>query len=77
MMTVAVVGGLVFMLGVGAWYAIRVGRKLNEADRFDSYKKTAKNINEFNRNEDQNKAKDSKGDGGIDRIVSPWLRRRK
>ena len=49
MMTVAVVGGLVFMLGIGAWYAIRVGRKLNEADRFDSYKKTAKDINEFNR----------------------------
>ena len=42
MMTLAVVSGLIFMLGIGAWYAIRVGRKLNEADRFDSYKETAK-----------------------------------
>jgi len=77
MMTLAVVGGLVFMLGIGAWYAIRVGRKLNEADRFDSYKKTAKNINEFNRTEDEKKTKDSKGSGGINRIISPWLRGRK
>jgi len=75
MMTVAVISGLIFMLGLGTWYAIRVGRKLNEADRFDSYKKTAKDINEFNRNEDEDKAK---GDSGtVNRVMAPWLRERK
>jgi len=75
MMTVAVISGLIFMLGLGTWYAIRVGRKLNEADRFDSYKKTAKDINEFNRKEDEDKAK---GDSGtVNRVMAPWLRERK
>ena len=77
MMTLAVVSGLIFMLGIGAWYAIRVGRKLNEADRFDSYKKTAKDINEFNRKEDEAKAKASKASTPINRVMAPWLRGRK
>lgn len=77
MMTLAVVSGLIFMLGIGAWYAIRVGRKLNEADRFDSYKETAKDINEFNRKEDEDKAKASKGNGTVNRVLAPWLRGRK
>ena len=77
MMTLAVVSGLICMLGIGAWYAIRVGRKLNEADRFDSYKKTAKDINEFNRKEDEAKAKASKGGGVVNRVMAPWLRGRK
>jgi len=74
MMTVAVISGLIFMLGVGTWYAIRVGRKLNEADRFDSYKKTAKDINEFNRKEDKAKAGDSDANNSV---MAPWLRERK
>ena len=76
-MTVAVVSGLICMLGIGAWYAIRVGRKLNEADRFDSYKKTANDINEFNRKEDEAKAKTANGGGVINRVMAPWLRGRK
>jgi hypothetical protein len=74
MMTVAVVSGLVFMLGIGTWYAIRVGRKLNEADRFDSYKKTARKINEHNRKENKAKAKDSNTNNSV---MAPWLRGRK
>ena len=77
MMTLAVVSGLIFMLGIGAWYAIRGGRKLNEAARFDSYKKTAKDINEYNKKEDEDKAKASKGDGVVNRVMAPWLRGRK
>ena len=73
MMTLAVVSGLIFMLGIGAWYAIRVGRKLNEADRFEDYKETSKKINTFNKNEDEALEKHSSSGG----ITSPWLRKRK
>lgn len=76
MMTVAVISGLIFMLGIGTWYAIRVGRKLQEADRFDSYKKTAKDINEFNAKEDVERQK-AENSSGSNSITSPWLRRRK
>lgn len=75
-MTVAVISGLIFMLGIGTWYAIRVGRKLQEADRFDSYKKTAKDINEFNAKEDVERQK-AENSSGSNSITSPWLRRRK
>ena len=75
-MTLGVVTSLILMLGLGAWYSIRVGRKLQEADRFDSYKKTAKDINEFNAKEDTEKAKVAANVSG-DPIISPWLRRRK
>ena len=64
------------MLGIGTWYAIRVGRKLQEADRFDSYKKTAKDINEFNAKEDVESQK-AENSSGSNSITSPWLRRRK
>lgn len=73
MMTVAVISGLIFMLGIGTWYAVRVGRKLNEAERFDSYKKTARDINEFNRKENEAKAKSNANDS----VMAPWLRGRK
>ena len=73
MMTLAVVSGLIFMLGIGAWYAIRVGRKLNEADRFEDYKETSNKINTFNKNEDEAREKHINTGG----ITSPWLRKRK
>ena len=78
MMILSIVSGLIFMLGVGTWYALRVGRKLNKADQFDSYKKTAGDINEFNRKEEEKLNEKSKVTGSkLDRIVSPWLRGRK
>jgi len=76
-MTLAVVSGLIFMLGFGAWYAIRIGRKLNEADQFEEHKEVSNDINEFIRKEDEDKAKVASRNNGINRIVSPWLRGRK
>ena len=74
-MTLSMILGLISILGLGAWYMMRVGRKLQEADRFDSYKKTAKDINEFNAKEDAER-QNAKSNNNGNPITSPWLRKR-
>ena len=73
MMTVATISGLILMLGIGFWWAVRIGKKMNEADRFEDYKETSNKINTFNKNEDEALEKHSSSGG----ITSPWLRKRK
>jgi hypothetical protein len=74
-MTTAII--LIVMLGGGAVWLYRLGRKSSNADRLESTHEVLGNINEFNRKEDESEAKWS-GDGSrMDRIISPWLRQRR
>ena len=53
-MTTAII--LIVMLGGGAVWLYRLGRKSSNADRLESTHEVLGNINEFNRKEDESKA---------------------
>ena len=67
------VTGLLAMLGLGFWYAIRVGQKMQNLKHMEKGQESVKNINEFNRKTDEETDKRIASGG----ITSPWLRKRK
>ena len=74
-MTTAII--LIVMLGGGAIWLYRLGRKSSNADRLESTHEVLGNINEFNRKEDESEAEGSGDISRMDRIISPWLRQRR
>jgi|TARA_Y100000758_G_scaffold228495_1_gene165670 hypothetical protein len=65
--------GLIAMLGLAFWYAVRVGQKMQNLRHMEKGQEAAKNINEFNRKADEETDKHIASGG----ITSPWLRKRK
>ena len=52
-MTLATICGFVMLLGVGLFWAVRVGRKMNKLEQMEKGQKVVRNINEFNRKVDK------------------------
>ena len=75
MMTLATICGFVMLLGVGLFWAVRVGRKMNKLEQMEKGQKVVRNINEFNRKVDKETREKISNNGG-DPVRSPWLRKR-
>ena len=53
MTTLITLGGILVLLGLGFWWAVNTGKRLNQADALRERVDKVANINEFNRREDE------------------------
>jgi len=52
MTTLVTLGGILLMLGFAFWWAVRTGKRLNQAESLKERVDKVANVNEFNRRED-------------------------
>ena len=77
MMTLMTLGGILVLLALGFWWAVRTGKRLNQAEALQERVDKVANINEFNRREDEraNRQIQNAGDNPSP-VRAPWLRKR-
>ena len=75
MTTLITLGGILMLLGLGFWWAVR--KRLNQADALRERVDKVANVNEFNRREDEevNRQIQNAGDNPSP-VRAPWLRPR-
>ena len=65
------------MLGFAFWWAVRTGKRLNQAESLKERVDKVANVNEFNRKEDEELNRQIQNAGNNHRPVrDPWLRKR-
>ena len=74
-MTIALIVGLVGMFGIGLFWAVRTGKKMQRMDDLEDTIEKVGNVNEFNRKVDEEIQQ--KIASGNDPVGSPWLRKHK
>ena len=52
MTSLVTLGGILLLLAFGFWWAVRTGKRLNQAEALQERVDKVANINEFNRRED-------------------------
>ena len=52
-MTLMTLGGILVLLALGFWWAVRTGKRLNQAEALQERVDKVANVNEFNRKEDE------------------------
>ena len=72
-MTLTLIVGLIFILGLGFWYAVRMGKRMQRLDNFEVGKEKMGSVSEFNRKLDEET--DKKIHSGNDPVSAPWLRK--
>ena len=77
MTTLITLGGILVLLALGFWWAVRTGKRLNQAEALQERVDKVANINEFNRREDEraNRQTQNAGDNPSP-VRAPWLRPR-
>jgi len=77
MTTLVTLGGILVLLGLGFWWAVRTGKRLNQAESLKERVDKVANVNEFNRKEDEelNRQIQNAGDNPSP-VRAPWLRPR-
>ena len=76
MTTLFALGGVLIFLGMGFFYAVRTGKKLQQASALNKRIDKVANINEFNRAEDEEANKQAQNSGDNPSPVrAPWIRR--
>ena len=73
MMTVASIGGLIVLLGIGLFWAVRTGKKMQRLENFEVGREKMGSVSEFNRQIDEET--DNKINSGNDPVSAPWLRK--
>jgi len=53
MTSMITLGGILLMLGLAFWWAVRTGKRLNQAESLKERVDKVANVNEFNRREDE------------------------
>ena len=53
MSSLITLGGILVMLAFGFWWAVRTGKRLNQAEALRERVDKVANVNEFNRREDE------------------------
>ena len=53
MTTLITLGGILVLLGLGFWWAVDTGKRLNQAKSLRERVDKVANVNEFNRREDE------------------------
>ena len=77
MSSLVTLGGILLMLGFAFWWAVRTGKRLNQAESLKERVDKVANVNEFNRKEDEELNRQIQKAGNNHRPVSaPWLRKR-
>ena len=77
MTTLITLGGILVLLGLGFWWAVRTGKRLNQADALRERVDKVANVNEFNRREDEELNRQIQNAGDYPSPVrAPWLRKR-
>ena len=77
MTTLVTLGGILLMLGFAFWWAVRTGKRLNQAESLKERVDKVANVNEFNRKEDEELNRQIQNAGNNHRPVrAPWLRKR-
>ena len=77
MTTLVTLGGILIMLGFAFWWAVRTGKRLNQAKSLRERVDKVANVNEFNRMEDEELNRQIQNAGNNHRPVrAPWLRKR-
>ena len=77
MTTLITLGGILLMLGFAFWWAVRTGKRLNQAEALRERVDKVANINEFNRIEDEEVSRQIQNAGDHPNPVRmPWLRKR-
>ena len=71
-MTLTLIVGLIFILGFGFWYAVRMGKKMQRLENFEVGKKKMGSVSEFNRQLDEETDKKINNSDGP--VSGPWLR---
>ena len=77
MTSLVTLGGILLMLGFAFWWAVRTGKRLNQAESLKERVDKVANVNEFNRREDEelNRQVQNSGDHPSP-VRAPWLRKR-
>jgi len=76
MITVVTICGLLMLLGLGFWWAVRMGEKMNKLKQMEKGQKVVKSISEYNRQVDQDTQKKIANNGDDNPVRGPWLRKR-
>ena len=77
MTTLITLGGILVLLALGFWWAVRTGKRLNQAEALRERVDKVANVNEFNRREDEEVSRQIQNAGDHPSPVrSPWLRKR-
>ena len=76
MTSLVTLGGILLMLGLAFWWAVRTGKRLNQAKSLRERVDKVANVNEFNRREDEevNRQIQNAGDHPSP-VLAPWLRK--
>ena len=77
MTTLITLGGILILLGLGFWWAVDTGKRLNQAKSLRERVDKVANVNEFNRKEDEDLNRQIQSARNNHRPVrAPWLRKR-
>ena len=77
MTTLVTLGGILILLALGFWWAVRTGKRLNQAEALRERVDKVANVNEFNRKEDEELNRQIQSARNNHRPVrAPWLRPR-
>jgi len=77
MTSLVTLGGILLMLGFAFWWAVRTGKRLNQAESLKERVDKVANVNEYNRREDEELNRQIQNAGNNHRPVrAPWLRKR-
>ena len=77
MTTLVTLGGILLMLGFAFWWAVRTGKRLNQAESLKERVDKVANVNKFNRREDEEFYRQVQNAGDNSSPVrAPWLRKR-
>jgi len=77
MTTLITLGGILVLLGLGFWWAVDTGKRLNQAKSLRERVDKVANVNEFNRKEDEELNRQIQSARNNHRPVrAPWLRKR-
>ena len=77
MTTLITLGGILVLLGLGFWWAVDTGKRLNQAEALKKRVDKVANVNEFNRKEDEELNRQIQSARNNHRPVrAPWLRKR-
>ena len=70
-------GGILLMLGLAFWWAVRTGKRLNQAESLKERVDKVANMNEFNRREDEELNRQIQNAGDYPSPVrAPWVHKR-
>ena len=77
MTSLITLGGILVLLGLGFWWAVNTGKRLNQAEALKERVDKVANVNEYNREEDEELDRQIQNAGDNPSPVrAPWLRPR-